>query len=450
MSTQFNDTKRTLTTGDVVISVAEIFDRLQTKVDPNTLEQLLRDILAGRRSQVRPGELITAELINQILAELESLQVRVTALETLGVTDGKVVITSIPTDPPPRVGQKMDIFGQNFGFSIGAQQVLFDNQVPIGAYLAGSNDQHLIFNIPVIPNIPAGGRPIEIKVSNLTSSDGKTINILPVVQVLESGTDVNFITVDPSTITPNNPAIFKYHLTSRAGITAEYTVTPELTGMANNATVQSQMLVMDDKQAVLENKKITLAPNESKDFFVMIPTIPAGASAITFKLKVTLAASNGVGGFDGPRDFTVGQQVILPDSSIAFTFIDTDLLITPPGGSLDKTTQPFTIRIVRPTQTTPSLSRISIQAAMHIPDTYTATASFVSGNSWNASVNTQLVPNPLQLTEADFVNAKEITKVFRFLITPTTAATNTAEVELKLKREGTPLSQTMRFNLALI
>ena len=70
MSTQFGDTKRTLSTGDLVISVSEIFDRLQSKVDPNTLEQLLRDIVSGRRKQVRPGELITAELINQILAEL--------------------------------------------------------------------------------------------------------------------------------------------------------------------------------------------------------------------------------------------------------------------------------------------------------------------------------------------------------------------------------------------
>lgn len=88
MSTQFGDAKRTLSTGDLVISVSEIFDRLQTKVDPNTLEQLLRDILAGRRKQVRPGELITAELINQILAELESLEGRVIKLETAAPTTG--------------------------------------------------------------------------------------------------------------------------------------------------------------------------------------------------------------------------------------------------------------------------------------------------------------------------------------------------------------------------
>src|SRR5437762_7173670 len=97
MSTQFGDTKRTLSTGDLVISVSEIFDRLQSKVDPNTLEQLLRDIVSGRRKQVRPGELITAELINQILAELESLEGRVVKLETAGSAVGTGVV---PTETP--------------------------------------------------------------------------------------------------------------------------------------------------------------------------------------------------------------------------------------------------------------------------------------------------------------------------------------------------------------
>lgn len=88
MSTQFGDGKRTLTTGDLVISVSEIFDRLQTQVDPKILDQLLRDIIAGRRKQVRPGELITAELINQILAEMESLESRVLKLELAGPGNG--------------------------------------------------------------------------------------------------------------------------------------------------------------------------------------------------------------------------------------------------------------------------------------------------------------------------------------------------------------------------
>src|ERR1044072_4649143 len=78
MSTQLRDVNRTLNAGDVVISVADIFDRLQSQVDPTTLDQLLRDIVSGRRNQVRPSELITAELMNQILAQLESLETRIT------------------------------------------------------------------------------------------------------------------------------------------------------------------------------------------------------------------------------------------------------------------------------------------------------------------------------------------------------------------------------------
>src|SRR5687767_420033 len=82
MSTQFRDVNRTVSAGDVVISIADIFDRLQGRVDATTLDQVLSDIISGRRNRVRPGELITAELMNQILAQLESLETRVTALET--------------------------------------------------------------------------------------------------------------------------------------------------------------------------------------------------------------------------------------------------------------------------------------------------------------------------------------------------------------------------------
>src|SRR5215217_5784851 len=96
MSTQFRDTKRTLNTGDLVISVQEVFDRLQSNVDPTLLNQVLQDIISWRRERVRPGELITAELINQILTQLESLDGRVIALEKGGGTGGGTVPAETP------------------------------------------------------------------------------------------------------------------------------------------------------------------------------------------------------------------------------------------------------------------------------------------------------------------------------------------------------------------
>src|SRR5688572_30561361 len=148
MSTQFRDARRTLSTGDLVISVSEIFDRLQTKVDPNTLEQLLRDILSGRREQVRPGELITAELINQILAQLESLEARVTKLEgDIVGPSPTIAIPEIRPAGPYTVSQSIQVLGRNFGVSTGAVRASVGN-VPVTALDTSSTDELLMFRIP--------------------------------------------------------------------------------------------------------------------------------------------------------------------------------------------------------------------------------------------------------------------------------------------------------------
>ena len=142
---------------------------------------------------------------------------------------------------------------------------------------------------------------------------------------------------------------------------------------------------------------------------------------------------------------------MLPDTSIVFSLLEPKLVISPAGGSLDKSTQPFTIRLVTPTAQAASLTRVSIQAVLHFPDTYNALSTITSGTNWNTSVNTQLVTNPLTLTETDFAGgATEVTKELRFLINPAVGASSTATVELKVKRNGSSQSQTRRLNLALI
>src|SRR5205823_1859720 len=184
MSTQFGDTKRTLSTGDLVISVSEIFDRLQSKVDPNTLEQLLRDIVSGRRKQVRPGELITAELINQILAELESLEVRVTKLEAGGVTTAPtpVDITDLLPHGPLHVDEELTIVGKNF---LSPPE---NNDVSVaGVHIGGSlfkfssDKEHLIFNIPPVTNLASLSQPVTVEVRNKNGSDSATLTLLPAV-----------------------------------------------------------------------------------------------------------------------------------------------------------------------------------------------------------------------------------------------------------------------------
>jgi hypothetical protein len=58
------------TPGSIVVPLSQIIDKLQGKLSSSEIDKLLYDILSKRKDQVGPGDLITADLVNQILADL--------------------------------------------------------------------------------------------------------------------------------------------------------------------------------------------------------------------------------------------------------------------------------------------------------------------------------------------------------------------------------------------
>jgi hypothetical protein len=405
--------------------------------------------------KVQPGDLITAQLINRIVDEINTLQAKVAGLEAVGPVGGQVFITDIlPHSPLPRVGQQMHIIGQNFGFLIGATEVMLDTNVRVDTFLSGSNDQNLIFTVPVIQNLPPQGRPVVVKVSNVHESAQKVVTILPVQLTLEGGVDVLFKNADPLTITPNNPVTFEFNLKSRASLAADFTITPEITGVSDPSIWQNQIQVLNNLKVVVPNNKIPLNVNETKTFFVRIPVVPPNTTGVKFGLKVT-ASSGTIGGFDIPAEFTVGQAVVPPDP-------DTNLILntgqgsTPvefiptSAGNLDLGTTPPTIFLQKPSpQISSPLARVNLTAAIRAIGTYTLTAQITSGSNWTATVNTQQTPNPLPLTEADFANTTEVTKPLRIVIKALADASAKAEVEIQFQRQGSSLKQTTRLKLSL-
>src|SRR5229473_1569015 len=72
------------TPGNVVVPLSAIIDQLKDKLSSSQIDALLFAILSGRKTEVRPGDLITADFMNGILARLDAIEVRLAALE-----DGK-------------------------------------------------------------------------------------------------------------------------------------------------------------------------------------------------------------------------------------------------------------------------------------------------------------------------------------------------------------------------
>lgn len=131
-------------------------------------------------TEVRPGEIISSDLINYILDELENLEERVATLETGGLPSDQVQITGF--DPPNQVeaGQLLSILGTNFVFPPSGNTVTIDS-TPITSFRPDSTSIELKFIVPASLVVPEGGKNFRITVSNSKGSDDKLYRILPAV-----------------------------------------------------------------------------------------------------------------------------------------------------------------------------------------------------------------------------------------------------------------------------
>jgi hypothetical protein len=65
----------------MVVPLSAIIDQLKNKLTSIEIETLLTAILSNKKSEVRPGDLITADLMNQILSDLHNLNLQIATLK---------------------------------------------------------------------------------------------------------------------------------------------------------------------------------------------------------------------------------------------------------------------------------------------------------------------------------------------------------------------------------
>src|SRR5437588_12935874 len=93
--------------GNIVVPLSAIIDQLQGKLSSADINALLYAIVAKKKNEVRPGDLISAELMNQILHDLGDLELRVSQLEGAAVGTGQVVIDQPQLGETVQVGQEL-------------------------------------------------------------------------------------------------------------------------------------------------------------------------------------------------------------------------------------------------------------------------------------------------------------------------------------------------------
>jgi len=133
----------------------------------------------------QPGQIIPSNAFNLMVAEINSLSQRVQDLEGGGAAGGTVRITGFTPVNQQSAGQMLSIHGQNFVFPAAGNTVTIDSvPVPNLNFQPGSTTIQLDLVIPPIPGLPAGGRNVTVRVTNINGSAQALYLVLPPIPVV--------------------------------------------------------------------------------------------------------------------------------------------------------------------------------------------------------------------------------------------------------------------------
>jgi hypothetical protein len=159
-------TTETLTNGEIVVPMSTLLDALDGVLDPGEKAALFAELLNLRPKRVAPGDLIRADLFNQILDDINDLMLRVAMLE--GSADTTQVPPRIDSITPTVVhsGDQIVVMGQGLS-ELNMQTIKFDStQVPVAAIKSGSTAQRMVIDTPPLLGLPTTGKAVVLFVEN--------------------------------------------------------------------------------------------------------------------------------------------------------------------------------------------------------------------------------------------------------------------------------------------
>jgi hypothetical protein len=357
---------------------------------------------------VRPGDLITSSLFNQVLDELDSLQQKLDQLGAGSATGPLAITTLLPTGPV-RIGDELRIIGTGFGDPL-SNVVTFDG-ILVNRIKAGSSGTMLIVDVPALQGIPSTGRNVGLFVSNVQGTVSTTVLVLPFLASLPSGT----LSLQPQ----GSPTA-----TVQAGQSFDYTIRLfALTNVAETYNVSASIDQAGWTVAVLSTAgqpitQLSLPagppPTGASGDFVIRVSVPAGAGSGTVATLTINAASQ-----QNPANFKAPPRVLAitvgapppPPQLVAVNWSNT---VIPPG-TLDL----GGTRVVAPVGV-----QVQVPFNVTLPQagTYTVTPSFVDGTGWGAPDADPLVLSGTNVTTSA-------------LITATSTAVNT-KVKIRVQKQS--------------
>lgn len=391
--------------------------------------------MATLPSSVRPGDLITSNLVNEILSHLRDHDTRLIVLEGGSAGAGQVIISDVLPGDLVQVGQTIQILGSNFDASVGAHRAYFDTQ-PVTEFLEATNNM-LRLKVPPLPGLPALGKAVTLNVSNLTSSATRQLTVTPLPTNVTGVVDVAS-TSAPNPVPAGANADFGFTLTSRASVTdAEFVLGATITGPA----WQDRIRLLDGSKVQLEGNRIRLTKNVATPVFVRINPVPPGSDNTAFDLMLSVDAQAGSATGDSDvKSYTVGVTTTPEDAVLTITSITSDPAGAHSGGTI-------AAGVGNGVLIRANIALLS-GAPTNVALTLTPTAPTGGGSTTNWLL-AWLDPSPTTGPTQSQVNGLTTAgRTIEFFVEPqNSSATSPGRMQLRVQRSGVTTFKTVNFTL---
>lgn len=311
--------------GSIVVPLSAILTQLEDKLSRAEIDALLAAIISQKKTEVRPGDLITAELMNQILNDLADLNLRVAQLESRTSTTSQAPIIDQIIPSVLRVGGTLTVIGRNFNTPPEKNTVEIAG-FPIERFQS-SPDGELVFGVPLI-NITGDKLETKISVQTERGFTAKSVTLLPKLIIPEG-----FVSFTEDAANRNLPIIASpgtydigFMVNSQTDVDESYVITAGYTDVVGSFTAQQWKSATTLKTNLGET--ITETPLKLTAFspqrIIAHVVVPSGASSnasnpTSAKLSLRVRSINNdavLSKSSDPLVITVGNKLPFSDPRV--------------------------------------------------------------------------------------------------------------------------------------
>jgi hypothetical protein len=258
--------------GTISVPMSSILDALEGVLSEAERTALFEQLIGLRPAGVAPGDLITAELFNQVLSDVNDLAQRVAVLEGGSDTVPHLPVITQIVPQLVKTGQEFTVFGKNLTANLLSRIDVDNTNIPLERIKDGSSPTRLVLDAPAIIGLPDTGATVILSVSNPAGTgQGSYVQLPGVSTHIQANIAFTLKSVTPAeAIKPNKAYDYSFELEIQSSNDETFVLTPQISGQGWTAVNKGAGTIPVTSASALNAVKAT-----------MVVTVTTGASGST-------------------------------------------------------------------------------------------------------------------------------------------------------------------------